>query len=104
MPFIFPEPRYQIETAPDGPFALKGLEAKPDGYDVIIVDQKMPQMTGVELVKHIRNRQVSGRIVVLSAHLSEEIRSAYEEMEVQAIVAKPFDIDELRLAVNKAAA
>jgi CheY-like chemotaxis protein len=104
MPFIFRSPRYEIESEPDGSHALAKLDANPEGYEVIIVDQKMPQMTGVELVKGIRERGIPARIMVLSAHLTPEIRETYEQMDVHVILDKPFDIEELSLAVDQLAA
>jgi DNA-binding response OmpR family regulator len=104
MPFIFAAPRYEVSTASDSDHALARLDANPGGYDVIIVDQKMPQGTGVELVQGIRERGITGKIVVLSAHLSPEIRGAYEQMGVRMLLDKPFNIQELRLAVDRLAA
>ena len=104
MPFIFSSPFYQITSATDGDDALAKLETSPNGYDVIIVDQKMPQMTGVELVRGIRERGVPGKIVVLSAHLTPEVRQAYEQMGVHVILEKPFDVEKLRSAVDRLAA
>jgi CheY-like chemotaxis protein len=104
MRFIFEEPRYRVTGAEDGDEALATLELNPQGYDVIIVDQKMPQLTGVELVRGIRERGIAGKIMVLSAHLSPEIREAYKRMDVQVLLDKPFGIEELRLAVNRLAA
>jgi CheY-like chemotaxis protein len=104
MPFIFSGPQYQVRTAPDGDRALEELEANAANYDVIIVDQKMPQMTGVELVQGIKNRGIASQILVLSAHLSAELREAFEQMDVRALLNKPFDIQELRSAVAQLAA
>jgi DNA-binding response OmpR family regulator len=104
MPFIFAGPRYEVSTAPDGDHALASLKANPSGYDVIIVDQKMPQLTGVELVQGMRERGITGKIMVLSAHLSPDVREAYEQMDVHMILDKPFDIQELRSAVDQLAA
>ena len=104
MPFVFPAPRYEVRTVSDGHRALTSLDAKANNYDVIIVDQKMPQMTGVELIKGIKERGITGKIVVLSAHLSPEICAAYDQMDVRVILAKPFDIHELRSAVDQLAA
>ena len=73
-------------------------------FDVIIVDQKVPYVTGLELVQEIKERGISGKIVVLSAHLSPEIRDAYEEMGVHLIIEKPFKIAELRSVVSQTAA
>jgi DNA-binding response OmpR family regulator len=104
MPFIFAAPLYEVTSATDGDDALAKLNAKRNGYDVIIVDQKMPRLNGVELVQGIRQRGISGKIVVLSAHLSREIRDAYEQMGVHIIFEKPFDVEKLRSAVGRLAA
>jgi len=103
MPFIFASPFYQVTSATDGDDALAKLETNLNGYDVIIVDQKMPRVSGVELVQGMRERGITGRIVVLSAHLSPEIRDAYERMGVQIVMDKPFDVEELRSVVNGSA-
>jgi CheY-like chemotaxis protein len=104
MHFIFPGPRYEVAVAEDGDAALVRLGANSDPYDVIIVDQKMPHSTGVELVREIRHRGIAGKIMVLSANLTPEIREAYEQMDVGLILEKPFDIHELRSALDKLAA
>jgi two-component system nitrogen regulation response regulator NtrX len=104
MHFIFAAPRYEVTDAEDGDDALARLGANADPYDVIIVDQKMPRLTGVELVKEIRQRGIAGKIMVLSAHLTAEIREAYEQMDVGLILEKPFDIHHLRSALNELAA
>jgi two-component system response regulator (stage 0 sporulation protein F) len=104
MPFIFAAPLYEVSSSNDGEDALTKLDAKPNGYDVIIVDQKMPHVSGVELVQGIRERGITGRILILSAHLSPEIRDAYERMGVQVVMDKPFNVEELRSVVNGLAA
>jgi DNA-binding NarL/FixJ family response regulator len=84
--------------------ALARLDAGSDRYDVIIVDQKMPQLSGVDLVTAIRQRGIQSKIIVISAHLSPEIRQAYQRMDVHAMFGKPFDVAALRLAVDRLAA
>lgn len=104
MRFIFAGPRFQVTDVQDGDYALAKLDANSEAYDVIIVDQKMPHLSGVELVREIRKRGIGGKIMVLSAHLSPEIRQAYQQMDVHVILDKPFDIRELRSAVDRLAA
>jgi CheY-like chemotaxis protein len=104
MRFIFSGPHYQVTAVEDGDDALARLDANPEAYDVIIVDQKMPHLTGVELVQEIRKRGISGKIMVLSAHLSPEIREAYGQMNVHVILDKPFEIQDLRSALDRLAA
>ncbi len=103
MRFIFAAPRYELTGAHDGDDALARLDENGGTYDVIITDQKMPHLSGVELVRELRKRSFAGKIMVLSAHLSSEIREAYEEMDVDIIIDKPFNIRELRLALDRLA-
>jgi DNA-binding response OmpR family regulator len=104
MPFIFAAPLYEVSSANDGEDALTKLDGNPNGYDVIIVDQKMPHLSGVELVQGIRERGITGKIVVLSAHLSPQVREAYQQMGVLMVMDKPFTVEELRSVVNERAA
>ena len=104
LKYVFAGPRYEVLRADSGDAALALLESRSNLFDLIIVDQKMPNLTGVELVDAIRKRSIPGKIIILSAHLSSEIREAYERMEVHAIFSKPFDLCELRTAVNQLAA
>ena len=98
---VFAGPRYELLSVEDGLTALAKLEDRLEHYDAIIVDQKLPNLTGLELVGAIRERGIPGKIIVLSAQLTAEVREAYKRMDVDAIVLKPFDIEELRTAVTK---
>jgi CheY-like chemotaxis protein len=102
--FVFSGPRYEITCVGGGLEALHHLDANSDRFDVIIVDQKMPKLTGVELVREIRNRNVGGKIIVVSANLSAEVCEAYQRMNVSLIFSKPFDVNQLRNAVDQLAA
>lgn len=103
MRFVFVGPRYELTCANNGHAALAKLDLAPDAYDVIIVDQKMPNLTGVQLVEAIRKRGITTKIIVVSAHLSREVCEAYERMDVHAMVPKPFNIAELRSLVDRVA-
>lgn len=104
LKFVFPGPRYEVVAAGNGNAALAHLAGAERPYDVIIVDQKMPNLSGVQLVETIRQRGIAGEIIVVSAHLAPETRAAYEELNVHAIFPKPFDIEELRSVVARLAA
>jgi CheY-like chemotaxis protein len=99
--YVFSGPRYEMTCVEDGNSALAILDVNSNPYDVIIVDQKMPNLTGVELVDAIRKRGIGGKIIVVSAHLSSEVREAYERMDVHVMFPKPFDVEQLRSAVER---
>ena len=102
--FVFAEARYELTCVENGNAALARLEVNSDLYDVIIVDEKMPGLTGVELVGAIRQRGINGKIIVVSAHLTPEIREAYKRLGVHVMFGKPFNVDQLRSAVDRLAA
>ena len=74
-----------------------GVAARP--FDVVITDHRMPRMNGLELVRRLRAQNFGGKILVLSAHLSDEDIRAYEELSVDMMMSKPFDFDELQQAM-----
>jgi CheY-like chemotaxis protein len=102
--FVFAEPRYELTCVDSGAAALARLDLTSDPYDVMIVDQKMPHLTGAELVRAIRERGIGGKVIVVSAHLSSDIRETYEQMNVHEIFSKPFNVEDLRSAVERLAA
>jgi DNA-binding response OmpR family regulator len=93
-------PSAKISNACDGWMALMKIGAADEPFDVVITDHNMPRMTGLELVRRLRVRNFAGKIIVLSAYLSEENVRAYEELKVDMMLAKPFDVGELQLAVE----
>src|SRR5438270_11788714 len=93
-------PGAKITSACDGWMALMKIGAAAEPFDVIITDHRMPRMNGLELVRRLRVRKFAGKIIVLSAHLTKENIQAYEELEVDMMLAKPFDVEELQLAIN----
>lgn len=96
MQYIFSRPRYELTSACDGKDALSRFSADSAPYDVIITDNNMPHLTGVEFVRKLRERGFQGKIMVLSAYLTPELRAAYTGMNVDVILDKPFNIRDLR--------
>ncbi len=92
--YVLEAPHRKIIVAKDGQEALD-LTAKHK-FDVVITDHRMPRSGGLELVRKLRQRKYTGKIVVLSAYLSPEHIGTYEELAVDEIVGKPFDSTELR--------
>jgi len=93
-------PGAKITNACDGWMALMKIGAAAEPFDVIITDHRMPRMNGLDLVRRLRVRQFTGQIIVLSAYLTKENIQAYEELEVDMMLAKPFDVGELQLAMD----
>jgi YesN/AraC family two-component response regulator len=96
--FMLEAPHRKIVVAKNGQEALS-LAAK-EKFDIVITDHRMPQAGGLELVKKLRQRKYAGKIIVLSGHLSPENIGVYEELDVDEVVGKPIDSEELRELVG----
>ena len=93
-------PGAKITNACDGWMALMKIGAAAEPFDVIITDHRMPRMNGLDLVRRLRVQKFAGKIIVLSAYLTPENIQAYEELQVDMMFAKPFDVGELQLAMK----
>jgi adenylate cyclase len=82
--------------------ALAQLKAAPtDTFRVLITDQKMPRMTGVELLEAIRDSHPELVKILLSGFTElPEIQRAIERCGIAAYVVKPVDADRLKEAVR----
>ena len=92
-------PTSKVARAANGWEALIKIGATARPFDVVITDHRMPRMTGLQLVRRLRTQNFGGKILVLSAYLSDENIRAYEELSVDMMMTKPFDFDELQEAM-----
>lgn len=90
----------RVTNVCNGEEALAKIAIDPKPFEIVITDHNMPRMTGLELVRELRAREFGGKIVVLSAHLTQENVQAYKELGVDLMLSKPFDVDELRRAID----
>lgn len=93
-------PDCKVATASNGEKALAKIAAAKNPFDVVITDHLMPRVSGLELVRQLRGKNFSGKIVVLSAHLGEDNVTAYQLLGVDMMISKPFDVEELRHTIE----
>jgi len=93
--------RYNVLTAING---KDGLE-KAEKYhpDLIITDIMMPEMSGLELCKLVKNNlQISHiPVILLTAKSSDEVQIEALEAGADDFIAKPFNLDILQLKIQK---
>jgi two-component system NtrC family response regulator len=91
---------YHVETAPNGAEALGMLER--DQFVLMLVDMRMPAMSGLDLLKRVRADYPEVIVIILTAYGT--IETAVEAMRAGAYdyIAKPVHPDELRLVVDRA--
>jgi DNA-binding response OmpR family regulator len=71
---------------------------KPNAYDLAILDIRMPEMTGFQLYREIRNRDPTITVCFLSAFeiQPDEFKSLFPSMDgLKTVIKKPVSINEL---------
>ena len=91
---------YQVDCAEDGQDAWVHIEANE--YAVILLDLRMPRMTGIEVLQRLREAHSSSICIVITAN--NDIESAVQSMRLGAYdyIVKPFDNERLLLTVRNA--
>jgi CheY-like chemotaxis protein len=101
MTFTFQDD-YEVLTALDASRALELMDAHAP-IAAVITDQRMPDCTGVELLKQIHERcPETVRIMLTGFSDSEDTIRAINDGHVYAYVSKPWEQDELRHIVKQA--
>ncbi len=97
---LFVDNGYRVVSASNGEQGLEELSRSAP--DLVLVDLKMPKVDGIEFLKEAKKKSPTLPIIIMTAYGSME--SAIEAMKLGAYdyINKPFDMDEILLAVNKA--
>jgi len=96
----FEEDGYEVETADSGEIALKHFEKGK--YDILLVDMKMPGMSGLELLSKVKEYDMSVIVILITAFAS--VPTAIKALKDGAYdyITKPVDPDELSHIIENA--
>lgn len=91
---------FHVLLAESGEEALKTIHR--ESIDIILLDLLIPDLSGMEILKEIKKMEYQPLVIVITAVRS--IKTAVEAMKLGAYdyITKPFDIDEVRIVVEKA--
>ncbi len=91
----------EVITANNATEALACLRSRR--VDLMITDQRMPEMTGTELIAQARTESIDVTAILLTAYSSpQDLISAINEGHVYRFVPKPWDLNDLTLTVKNA--
>jgi len=93
---------YEVTAVADVTEALSCLERHH--YAIVMADQQMPRLTGLEFLAEVRRQQPEVRRLLLTAELEPElVRDAINRAEVCRLILKPWQREELLRLVKEAA-
>ncbi len=85
---------YDVETESDG---IRGRErALHGGYDLILVDMRMPEIDGIDIVAAVRERRSDVELIVITGHSTVDTAVAAVKRGAYDYLPKPFTPEELR--------
>lgn len=91
---------YHVQAAEDGVAAWEALVAEK--YDLLLTDNTMPRMTGIELIKKVHEARMALKVVMVTGTPPEEEFVKSPWFKPAAILLKPYSIDALLGTVEKA--
>ena len=98
----FLDEEYEVLTASSGSEGLSILQ-DVSPVQVVVSDYRMPQMNGVDFLREVRRRWPDTVRIVLSGYADTAVViSAINEGEIYKFIAKPWNDDELRIAIINA--
>jgi two-component system cell cycle sensor histidine kinase/response regulator CckA len=86
---------YRTATAATGLEAIELVGDTTQPYDLVLLDLNMPGANGLEVMKIIRLCRPHVKVLVISGHITQEIRLEFQKLGHREFVQKPYRLDEL---------
>ena len=91
-------PKYRVALAKDAAEALARF--KGAGIDLMIVDYRLPDMNGVDLVAALRKNGYRGDVILISAHSDMIEPDILSRLSISHFFAKPLDLNALSRSID----
>ena len=82
-------------------FGKQGLEWLEEGFDLVLLDLKLPDIDGLDVLKIIKRRYPFVGVIVMTGFASIETAVAIMKEGAYSYIMKPFSVDELLESIKK---
>jgi DNA-binding response OmpR family regulator len=90
---VLARPGYHVDVTQDGAAGWEALQA--NRYNLLITENDMPRLTGVELVKKLRSARMAVPVVMAAGRLPTHELARNPSLQLAATLLKPFAVDAL---------
>lgn len=96
LTYFLSEEEYEIDTADDGEQAISILIGEEKRYDLVLLDIKMPYISGMDVLRRLRASKNNTNIIMMTAYGT--VKEAVEAMKLNVIdfISKPFSLEEIK--------
>jgi two-component system, OmpR family, response regulator QseB len=91
---------YTVDWVKDGRSAYDVLSSKHENFDIIVLDLGLPKMSGLEVLKAIREKNIATPVLILTAFETVEDRIKGLDAGADDYITKPFDLAELNARIR----
>lgn len=91
--YILTDKGYEVVTGNSGKKAIELIQQRH--FDIALLDIRMPEMDGVQLLKEIKRLSPQTNVMMITAYTMHKLVEEAKQEGAQAVFAKPLDLDQL---------
>ena len=95
---------YRVTAFENGKEALAALHSSPASYQIILTDQTMPKMNGIELTRKVRERDLGIPVILMTGYIHELEDSQSADSGISSYLRKPVKLENLANSIRDALA
>jgi two-component system response regulator (stage 0 sporulation protein F) len=92
--------KFSVVSVSSAEEALEQLARQP--FDLMVTDLRMPGMSGLELVRYVKDSHPQTRTMLITAYASEDVEAEVRHLQPVSYLTKPFAVKEFAQAVERA--
>jgi DNA-binding NtrC family response regulator len=85
---------YSVDIKTNAKNAFQDFKKDPDRYDLLVTDQAMPGMTGIELIGEIQRIRPNMKFIIITGYRDSIPEHSLEQFEIENIISKPLILSE----------
>jgi two-component system, OmpR family, response regulator QseB len=86
---------HTVDWVQDGQSANNALISNHENFDIVVLDLGLPKLSGIEVLRNIREKNITTPVVILTAKETVEDRVSGLDAGADDYLTKPFDLEEL---------
>jgi two-component system response regulator AtoC len=96
---VLMEHGYTTSEAGSGEEALQGIQS--GAYDLVLLDMRLPGMTGLDVLRQLREKQGEVPVILMTAYGSPNIAIQASSLGAYSYITKPFELDDVLLQIGR---